>query len=386
MIATGAARAGIAAVGLLLLWRALQVNAVVYEDANRPAFRMPQNEAARPAALRAEVTANPGSVPALVHLAAEREAAGDGAAATRILQTALAIAPIDRHALQAAAALDARAQQPAQALTRVDHLLSYYGDTRGELFPLLTQWITVPEARAGLEALAARPSSWMGAFVLHACARSDPQLVAAVHARRAASGQARTEETRCVIDALRRAGHWPAAYQAWLNSLPRDRLADVGFVFNGSFEHAPSTLGFDWMHDTRSPAFSADFPAAPGVSGNRALRVNWNGKRATGPAVHQYLALDPGRYELTGLARMEGLQSVRGVQWSIRCADTAQRPLAASPRFMGSGEWQRFAAAVEIPPGCPGQVLQLEPAGMQEGTTFVSGKAWFDDMRLTRSN
>jgi hypothetical protein len=380
------ARVGIAAVGLLLAWRVLQVNAVVYEDANRPAFRLPESEAARPAALQAEVAANPAFVPALVAWAVERESAGDGVAAANALKAALAIAPIDRHALQAAAALDARAQLPAQALTRVDRLLSYYGDAYGLFFPVLLQWIAVPDARAGLESLAGRPSSWMGAFVLHACSRVDPLLVAPLHARRAAAGLARTEETRCVVDALRRAGHWTAAYQAWLNSLPRDRLADVGFVFNGSFEHAPSALGFDWIHETRSPAFSVDFPPASGGAGSRALRVNWNGKRATGPAVRQFLALDPGRYELTGLARMEGLQSVRGVQWSLRCASVPPRMLASSPRFMGSGDWQPFSMALEVPAGCAGQVLQLEPVGLQEGTTFVSGKAWFDDLRLTRLN
>ena len=37
-----------------------------------------------------------------------------------------------------------------------------------------------------------------------------------------------------------------------------------------------------------------------------------------------------------------------------------------------------------VPEGCPGQVLQLEPVGMDEGTTFLAGTAWFDDLRLTR--
>jgi hypothetical protein len=52
---------------------------------------------------------------------------------------------------------------------------------------------------------------------------------------------------------------------------------------------------------------------------------------------------------------------------------------------MGAGAWRGFAVAVTVPAGCPGQVLSLEPAGMGEGTTFVSGTAWFDELRLARA-
>ena len=381
-----AARTALFGVALLLLWRILSVNAVTYGEANAPVVRVPAEGSARKAALLAELSANPSSPALLVALGVEHERAGDSNAARRAFAAALDIAPIDRAALQAAASIDAREGRLDEAARRLDRLLTYYGDTREWIFPLLVQWLAAPEARGALAALAREPSSWMGAFVATACGRADAAATAALLERRVAAGLAAKEEVRCGIEALRRAGHREAAYQLWLNTLPRERLADVGFVFNGGFEQPPSGLGFDWVLDERSPAHSADFPAGSGRVGRRALRVAWSGKRIGGPAVWQHTALQPGRYELAGLARLDGLQSVRGIQWAVRCDPDTREVLGHSQRFVGSGEWEPFAFRVEVPPRCAGQRLQLEPVGMNEGTVFVSGRAWFDDLRISRVN
>lgn len=384
--ASPAARVALLAVAAVLLWRILQVNAVTYGETNRPEQRIPAEGSGRKAALLAELGANPSSAGVLVHLGLEHERDGDAAAAARAFAAALRVAPIDRAALQAAAMLDVREGRIAPAVGRLDRLLTYYGETRTWIFPLLLQWLPAPEARAALEALAREPSTWMSAFLTQACGKADAGLAGQVLARRVAAGFAGKAEVRCGIEALHRAGQWATAYQLWLNTLPPERLADVGFVFNGGFEHAPSGVGFDWAWDERSPAHVVDFPVGSAGAGQRALRVGWTGKRVSGPAIRQYLALQPGRYELSGLARLDGLQSVRGVQWSVRCADGARATLGTSARFLGSSEWQRFAFPVEVPAGCAGQLLQLEPVGLNEGTTYVSGRAGFDELRLARAN
>jgi hypothetical protein len=349
-------------------------------------LRLPAEGEPRRPALERALAANPARVEALVLLGVERDREGDPKAAARAFASALEVAPIDRASLRAGAVLDAREGRVADSLGKLDALLTYYGGEREWVFPLLLQWLAVPQAAAVLEALAARPSAWMGAFLTHSCGKADPTHTAALLVRRIAAGQARNDEIGCGIEGLRRGGQTPAAYQLWLNTLPRDRLAEVGYVFNGSFEHAPTGLGFDWIADARSPAHSVDYPLASGAAGRRALRVTWSGKRVAGPAIHQFAALTPGRYRLTGLARMEGLQSVRGIQWALRCADERRSVLGVSPRFLGAGDWEPFAFEVDVPARCSGQVLQLEPAGLNEGTTFVMGKAWFDDLRATRTN
>ena len=389
MTAVTVARFALAALALAMLWRVLYVNAVVYADSNRPVWRVPAEGPTRLLALRAALDANPADARALTQYGVESDRAGDAATARRAFASALEIAPIDRAALRTAALLELREGRIADAVKGFDRLVAIYPDTREMVFPLFARGLAHPEARAALEALAGGRASWMGAFVTFACRDRDvdPMLAAALLGRRAAAGLAPREEVGCMTERLRRAGHWQAAYQLWLNSLPRERLADVGFVFNGGFEHAPSGVGFDWIAEA-SPVHAVEYPVAGGATGRRALRVSWSGKRVTGPAVRQFLALVPGRYELSGSARLEGLQSVRGIQWALRCADAAAAApaLGVSARFLGSGDWERFAFAVDVPTRCPGQVLQLEPVGLHEGTTYVAGKSWFDDLRLAHAH
>lgn len=389
MTAAAIARVAFAALALAILWRVLHVNAFVYADVNRPVWRVPAEGPARLPALRAALDANPADARALVQYGVESDREGDAATAKRAYSAAVEIAPIDRAALRAAALLDLREGRIADAVKGFDRLVAIYPDTREMVFPLFARGLGQPEARAALEALAGGRASWMGAFVAFACRDRDvdPMLAAAVLGRRAAAGLAHRDEVGCMTERLRRAGRWDAAYQLWLNSLPRERLADVGFVFNGGFEHAPSGVGFDWIAEA-SPAQGVEYLVAGGATGRRALRVTWSGKRVGGPAVRQFLALEPGRYELSGSARLEALQSVRGIQWALRCAGAAAAapPLGVSPRFLGSGDWQRFAFPVDVPTRCAGQVLQLEPVGLHEGTTYVTGKAWFDDLRLARAH
>jgi hypothetical protein len=174
-----------------------------------------------------------------------------------------------------------------------------------------------------------------------------------------------------------------------LNSLPREQLADVGYVFNGSFEFAPSGIGFDWIatkRPEREVGHTVDVVTVMGAVGKKALRVAYNGKRQVGIPIAQFLALAPGRYVFSGLGRPEGVKAGRGAQWTVRCVagDKSAAPIATSERFVGSSEWRRFTFDLDIAPGCAGQVLQLEPVGADEGITYLAGTVWFDDLVLRR--
>lgn len=378
-----AARLAIAAALAMLAWRSIHVNAVVYDEHNRPVTRPAPGMAPGLAATRA-LHANAADVRALLLVARDKDASGDAAGSAAAYGRALALAPVDRVALHEAAAWDLRNGRIAEAIVRMDLLASHHPETRPAVFDVFGRMLARPEHRALVEERAARGPEWAGAFVIFACGRLDPLHAAPLFMRRAASGKAPPEEARCVIDRLRRAGHWPVAYQAWLNSLPRARLADVGHVFNGGFEHPASGVGFDWIV-AEDAAQAVEFTPAPGASGQRALRVTYSGSRIAAPALRQYLALSPGRYELSGRVKLEGLSSVRGVRWTLRCEAPGRAPLASSERFLGSVPWRAFAAAATVPAECPGQVLALEPEGLDEGTTFVSGSALFDELRLARA-
>jgi hypothetical protein len=189
------------------------------------------------------------------------------------------------------------------------------------------------------------------------------------------------------VEHLRGAGRWAEAYQVWLNTLPPERLGEVGFIFNGSFEFPPSGTGFDWTPTRRlerDAGHSVEMARTTGGSGRRSLKVSFNGKRQAGIPISQYLALAPGRYEMTGLGRADAMRAGRGVHWTVRCvADAiAGAPIASSERFTGSSEWLAFQFALTVPASCRGQILQLEPVGIEEGPAYIAGAAWFDDLAL----
>lgn len=381
-------RAAAVAVAFVLAWRIIAVNAVLYDDNGRP--RLPAVAAGEPGAqakLSGALRDNPGEVAALLVLAGDLEIAGDVPRAGRAYESALAIAPIDRDALQLSAGFYLRQGRTREAIVQLGRLAEHYGQF-DKVFPLLTRLLAARDP--GWNAIAERSPAWLGPFIVTACRQgTEPALLVPLLQRRVGDRRALPAEIECVTERLRAAGAWEAAYQVWLNSLPRERLADVGHVFNGGFELAASGIGFDWRPDPspeRQSGHAVDFAIADSGAGKRALRVRYNGKRQAAAAIEQLMAVPPGRYELSGLARGEGLNSVRGVQWTLRCAgrDGASRPLAASERFLGSSEWRRFQFEAVVPESCRGQVLRLEPAGFEEGTTYLAGTVWFDELRLVR--
>jgi hypothetical protein len=322
----------------------------------------------------------------VLDLAAERERAGDGTGARRAYLLALEIAPIDPAALRAAASFDLSQGRIAEALPRLDRLAALQLESREWIFPLFVRLLDAGAELAAFDALAARPSPWVGAFIEHACAKStEPRRLAAIMLKRSAAGRARASEVGCVTDRLRRAGLSELAYQVWLNTLARDRLADVGFVFNGGFEHAPSGVASTgssgrrrrpmWS-STRSPKRR---PRPPSVARDLQRQAR---DRPRDPPVPRGPA---GRYELAGLARMESLQSVRGLQWVVRCegADgrvSRSRPLRDfSARMPGSDSGSRWWCRRRARAGARARARRPD-----RGNHIHRGKAWFDDLRLAR--
>ena len=314
---------------------------------------------------------------------------GDGklAEAQAAYDAALDLAPLDRDVLAHSASFYLR-HDDARGVAILGRLAAQPLAARDRVFAALHEVIASRRQTAAVAALFARDPAWLGSFIADACARGvDPALFVPMLLRKAGTG-APLPQAGCAIERLRAAGRWDEAYQLWLNTLPRERLSQVGFVFNGGFEHAVSGVGFDWVfqpHSERETGHVAEAVPGPRVAGKRALRVAYNGKRQSGVPVRQYLVLAPGAYELTGLARGQGIVAPRGVHWTLRCVDAARpRPIAASERFVGSSEWRAFAMEVRVDATCRAQLLQLEPAVEEGAAAFVGGVAWFDDLQVRR--
>jgi hypothetical protein len=375
-------RAAIVAGTLVLAWRIIAVNAVSYDITGRPVG--PGDGTVGD--LTARVQENPGDVYALVSLARNEARRGDVSRAGSQLAAAAGLAPVEPIVLEADAESLFVRGQVAQGAARLSQLATIHGNY-DRWFPVFSRLLAARDP--ALQRIAAGNPKWLGAFILDQCAKgADAMLLAPLlDFRGSAKARAQPAEIECVTERLRGAGRWREAYQVWLNALPRERLASVGFVFNGSFEYPASGVGFDWKPDAapeRNSGHAVEHAPSREGRGDRALRVTYTGKRQVSPAVVQYLSVPPGRYELSGWARVDHLNSPRGVQWIVRCAsDENAVVIGASERFLGSSEWRRFSLDVDIPSRCAGQALQLEPVGMAQGTTFLTGTLWFDDLSLS---
>lgn len=387
-------RAGMVVVSLVIVWRVLQVNMILYDEAGRP--RLPTQDVSPAGApadrdfLKGVLHENPAQVDALLYLAREDERSGDLAGSRRAYQAAFELAPMDREVLTAGADFHLRQGDAAQGLVLLDRLADAYPESRERAFGAIARLLIRHQEAETFRRIQVRKPSWMGAFIVSSCTQGiDAAHLVPLLLERVAQGRAGGEEAGCVIDKLRDSDRWQQAYQVWLNTLPRERLGQVGHVFNGSFEYAASGLGFDWRPTRsreRDSGHAVDMPYAVGVNGVRALRVSYTGKRQSGIPIAQYLVLTPGRYELSGLARPQSITAGRGVQWTVRCmkGGKAGSPLATSERFIGSSEWRRFGFELAVPRDCPGQVLQLEALASGEGASYLAGVAWFDDLVLRR--
>jgi len=392
------ARWGIIAIALILVWRIIQVNVVSYDESGRPrlvaapaAIDLPPRDrkAFEMEALRGILDANPAEVAALLMLARGFETDGDASRATRAYRAALEVAPLDRNVLELAAMHFLR-QEDAGGVELLARLVANYPGTRGQVFPVFAQLLATGSQRAAVAAVIARNPAWLGAFLVDACVRGvDPGILVPALVRRRAPAGSIPPEADCAIERLRRAGRWEEAYLVWLNLQPPDKLASVGHVFNGGFESPPSGGGFDWIPQPRpekETGHVAEIVKPPGGAQAKALRVVYNGKRQFGTPIRQYLALAPGEYELSGLARPEGIKALKGVHWTVRCVTQGSpgKIIASSERFLGSSEWRRFATALDIGSDCSGQLLQLEPVAEDGAVAFVAGVAWFDDLAISR--
>jgi hypothetical protein len=389
-------RVGVALVALVVIWRIVVVNGVLYDVSGRahlpvakPALGALAEDVPASQALRDVLRRNPAEVAALLMWAGEKQREAP-AVAERAYRAAVDLAPADRDVLSAAATFFLAHGRIAEAIDLLQRLVDHHPDTRERVFPLLAEFYFSGDGAVAWSGVVASNPAWVAPFIVASCQRGlDPSVLASLLLKRMAAGLATNEEVACVVERLRLAGRWGEAYHVWLNSLPRTQLADVGYVFNGGFEVRPSANGFDWTlasRPERETGHAAEIVRFPGGSGSQALRVAYTGKRQNGVPATQYLVAPAGSFAFSGLARIERMTLGRGVQWTIRCvAEGRLGPvIAASERFIGSSDWQRFGFDVTVPEGCAGQILQLEPAGPEGSVAFAGGTVWFDDLVLRR--
>lgn len=273
----------------------------------------------------------------------------------------------------------------SDALQLVDQILRVQPELMGRLFPALATIAAVPAAQPAMAALLRKSPPWRAEFLI-GLARQAPDFAhtAGVIALLRKPGMGLTEaELAAWIDRLASEKQWGAAYVIWVNQLPPEKRRIIGNVYNGGFEATPTHAGFDWRFE-RVPGAHVDLAASDGIGGAQALRVAFEPRRVPFRHVRQLMALPPGHYSLEGRVRLDGLQTERGLVWTVACAESGKE-LANTEPLSGSRPWRPFRVDFVVPnSSCGGQWLTLRVPARIPAEQRIGGTAWFDDLRVAR--
>jgi hypothetical protein len=333
--------------------------------------------------LRKAIDANPSEGRAFAALGRLLETRGEADQARQAMETAARLSPQRSDVQMEVAGYWMRQGDLDRALAHWNTVLRHRGDLRARVFPELLQLAGDPARQAAFLPLLKQPVPWWPAFFIHAAAKApDVNTVRVLFSLQQGGPNAPTPEMlRAYLARLQKEGAWMEAWFAWLNSLTKEQIGKLGYLYNGSFEAPISNLGFDWIVQ-KHPAVSLDTAATFETSGERALRVNFRGLRVKFQNLYQYLMLPPGTFYLQGRVRPDNLQAAQGMQWALYCLGNNE-PVAVTDRFRGSDQWTRFRTEFSIPPsGCPVQMLRLELAGTIRLDFDANGTIWFDNLGI----
>lgn len=345
------------------------------------------------AAWREQIARNPTDARPYRKLARVLEEQGKPAEAQAGFEQALRLDPTHPQVLQDAAGFYLRAGDATRALPLLARAVELYPSRGPDVWPIFAEELESGRGGEFLLRVARENPAWWSRFFREICEEAaNEALLTQLFTARADAGVLTNVERTCLIGRMQRAGRWSDAYEIWRLSLPREQHGAAASVFNGGFEWPLSNLGFDWIVPQQDAA-SVDAEPIDGARGKRALRVTFVNKLYAGTPIYHYLMLRPGRYQLEGLRRADGLESWLGLQWGVYCyadGNANPRQLARTEPFSGSGAWGPFRRDFAVPAGCPVQMLRLELSNPRRDAETpgnvparLRGTLWFDDLEIT---
>lgn len=310
---------------------------------------------------------------ALSLLAAATALGGDMPRAERMFRVAAAHLPIDLVAHGALYDLALASRDVAAALAELDILLRARPFLAPKLAGSVGRLLALgADAETGFADLLASAPPWRKQLVYHLSETiRDPAVLARMYGRlRGGRAPPSDEETRMLLERMVRDHDIEGAYLAWLDSLPPQRLAELGLLYNGRFQHPVANLPFDWqIASVRGAAASVTRSKGEGI-----LEVAFYDARVPFQHVRHLLALPPGRYAFDGMESAENLENERGLRWRISCLDDPKGALATTPPLRGAQPPRPFRMAFAVPAeGCGAQALVLELPARIASELQISG-------------
>ena len=333
--------------------------------------------------------ANPLSAPALSLLATADEARSDAAGARALMTLA---GRIDSHYAKSSIWLlghDVLENKTDSALRRID-LLFRLGEQSAPLTLALAPALASAQYRAGFLRLLRGDPQWRGSILEQLADMIDrvPGLFSLFGELQAGANPLTTSELSPVLTRLIAASRFDQAYLLWKRSLPEGRLDNGEILYNGRFAYPPTGLAFDWQYDkTQGYRVEVDPEGASQI-----LNLDFIGSRVASPFASHLLALQPGSYRFSGVARARGLENPRGVRWRMTCvpgkpvgADPDANAIMATDLLSGDSPWRDFSAKIAVPAAnCRYQSLVLELPARVTLETEIRGGVSFANLVIDK--
>jgi hypothetical protein len=194
------------------------------------------------------------------------------------------------------------------------------------------------------------------------------------------------KDLRPYLDFLIQHGFYDLAYYTWLQFLPPQRLAQAGYLFNGSLDAPPSGTPFDWTL-TEGTGVAAQVGASGDKPGERGLSIQFGPGRVDYRDISELIMLSPGSYQFHGTYKGD-LVSERPLEWRVVCANKEQTIIGRGivTRGGSSGELQDLDFPMTVPQtNCPAQYVKLVFDARSASEKFIAGSIWFDDFKIVRN-
>jgi hypothetical protein len=173
------------------------------------------------------------------------------------------------------------------------------------------------------------------------------------------------------------------AYFIWLDQLKENELLKVSGLFDGSFDFNFGNRFFDWTSETVANVQVSLVPREAG-NNDQALAIDFSSGRTPFANFSQILRLTSGEYTLTGENKAEKLENERGIIWQIYCLP-AGIAIAKTEALLGTKPWTAFSLNFKIPEkDCSTQLLRLELNATAIADTQISGRVYFDNLKIDR--
>jgi len=304
--------------------------------------------------------------------------------ADKLVVQATKMLPVDAYTHIEASSYWLRRNNPDKAIESWDTALQTTPQLKTKVFPLLLSWLQENKFTTTLNRIVKNPPDWWPDFFDYVAKNaSDIKTIDSLYNLRRSSGnKISTQERDAYVNRLKKAGLWAEAFLAWLNGLGVNGLKYMGQPYNGNFEAPITQSGFGWNNHKLNGVL-VEIEQTFGNTGQRALHLVFQGENVNYKHFYQTLFLAPARYRVSGSVRPDSLVSTGGLRWKLHCLTGTKDLLGQSERFLGVGQWRKFAFEVNAS-NCDAQELRLEAVIKNQGDAIINGEIWFDAITIER--